>query len=341
MSDFDRVKEALNIETLITSETRLKMKGKHLEECPFCKGHECFSIRVAQGTAHCFQCGDGDNHWDGFSFLEKFHNISPAEALKRAASLANITIEEKGTERKQRFSAAEKCRQIAADYYHNHMLENGGKEYLTVTRGHKLETLTKMKVGFSDGRLLDHLRKAGFEDAVILESGLAKIKDFPGQGKKTLDYFSKGFVIYPHYSGEKVLHFTMKDPEKKIKPFQLLSEHRAKNWAFYNQDAIDKYQEIILEEGENDLQSTMDSGVANVIAMIGQISDEQIKYLANRCRGKHLYLWVDNDEGGIKYIRKICLALPDINIRIIVYGKPGDDPDAYIQALPEGERRGE
>jgi DNA primase len=340
MSDFDRVKQALNIETLITTETGLKMKGKHLEECPFCKGHECFSIRVAQGAFNCFQCGDTESGGDIFTFLQKFHNLGPAEALKRAAALADITIEEKGTERKQRFSAAEKCRQMAADYYHSHMLENGGKEYLTVTRGHKLETLKKMAVGYSDGRLLDFLRKSGFEDGVILESGLAKEKEFPGQGKRILDFFGKGLVIYPHYSGEKVIHFTMKDPEKKLK-YQLPEKHRAKNWAFYNQDAIDKYQEIILEEGENDLQSTMDAGVTNVIAMIGQISEEQIKYLASRCRGKHLYLWVDNDEGGIKYIRKICRALPDINIRVVVYGKSGDDPDAFIQALPEGERRGE
>lgn len=343
MSDFDRVKSALNIKNVIESETSLKMVKKHLEKCPFCDGHECFSIREAQGSFNCFQCPSGDSGGDVFTFLQKFHNIEPAEALKRAAALAGITIEEKGTERK-RMTPAEKIRHMAAEHYHASMLENGGKEYLTVTRGHKLEVLAKMKVGYADGRLVDHLRKAGFEDKEILETGLAKERDVAGKGKHVFDYFAKGLVIYPHYSGGKVLHFTMKDPnpdkEKRLK-YQLPAEKRAKGWFFYNQDVFDKYNEIILVEGENDDHSTRDAGIDYVSAMIGQISDEQMKFLGNRCRGKHLYLWVDNDEGGNKYIRKICSGLTDISIRIFVYGQPGDDPDSFIQALPEVERRGE
>lgn len=338
--DFARVKSVLNIKTLIISETGLQMKGKHLEECPFCKGHECFSIREAQSSYNCFQCAPGESGGDCFTFLQRYHNLDPAEALRRAAALANISIEEKGTERKQRFSAAENIRLFAAEHYHAHMLENGGKEYLTTTRGHKLETLKNMKVGFADGRLLDHLRKKGFQDKDILESGLAKEREIEGKGKHIFDFFSKGLVIYPHFSGGKVLHFTMKDPQKTF-AYQLPNEKRAKGWTFYNQDALEKFNEIILVEGENDLQSCLDAQITNVIAMIGQISDEQKKALANRCRGKHLYLWVDNDQGGNKYIRSICRSLSDINIRIIVYGKAEDDPDAYIQALPEGERRGE
>ncbi len=343
MSDFDRVKQALNIKDLITSETGLKMAGPHLEECPFCKGHECFSIREAQSSYNCFQCPPGESGGDVFTFLQRYHNVAPAEALKRAAAIANITIEEKGTERKLRLSAAEKIRLFAANHYHAHMLENGGREYLTTTRGHKMATLEMMKVGVADGRLLDHLRKEGFEDKDILEAGLAKLRDIgEGEDKRShiFDFFSKGLIVYPHFSGGKVLHFTMKDPEKKYK-FQLPNDKRVKGWTFYNQDALEKFNEIILVEGENDLQSNLDAQVQNVVAMIGQISEEQLKTLGNRCRGKHLYLWVDNDDAGKKYIRKICTALTDINVRVLVYGKDGDDPDSFIQALPEGERRGE
>ena len=96
------------------------------------------------------------------------------------------------------------------------MLENGGKAYLTETRGHNMDVLKREKVGRSDGKLLDHLRGQQFTDEEIIESGLAKIKEL-GEGQfRVLDFFSKGLVIFPHYSGEKVLHFTMKDPEKKL-----------------------------------------------------------------------------------------------------------------------------
>jgi DNA primase len=47
---------------------------------------------------------------------------------------------------------------------------------------------------------------------------------------------------------------------------------------------------------------------------------------------------VDNDHAGRKYIRKICKALHGCHVRIIVYGKEGDDPDSYLKQV-EGDRR--
>lgn len=336
MSDFSRVKDALNIVSVITDATgsAVKKSGsqRFLDVCPFCKGHECFNIREAQASWNCFQCPGSDTGGDVFTFLERFYKESPVDALKRGAAIANITIEEKGTERKQRFTRAEKVKLLAADYYHQQMLDNGGKQYLVDTRGHSMDTLKKEKVGWSDGRLLDHLRSQQFTDEEIIESGLAKVKEL-GEGQfRILDFFSKGLVIYPHYYSEKVLHFTMKDPEKKI-AYQLPNEKRGKGWLFYGQDALDRFDEVILVEGENDRLQILNTGLRNAMAMIGQISEEQMKALGNRCRGKHLYLWVDNDQGGEKYIRKICSTLPDINIRIMLYGKTGDDPDSYLKSL--------
>jgi DNA primase len=336
MSDYIRVKDAIHsISAVITDATgrSTKKAGSQLflEECPFCKGHNCFNIRESQGAWHCFQCGD-DSGGDVFTFLEQFYKEPKVDALKRAAAIANITLEVKG-ERKARFSRAEKVKALAADYYHGRMLDNGGKVYLTETRGHDLDVLKREKIGWSDGKLLDHLRGLEFTDEEIIDSGLAKIKEL-GEGQfRILDFFSKGLVIFPHFSAEKVVHFTMKDPDKKI-AYQLPNDKRGKGWIFYGQDSLDHFQEIILVEGENDRLQVLNSGMKNVMAMIGQISDDQIKALGNRCRGKHLYLWVDNDQGGDKYIRKICSTLPEINIRILVYGAAGDDPDSFLKSLP-------
>jgi len=336
MSDFDRVKDAIHsLAAVITDATgeATKKSGSQLflGKCPFCNGHDCFNIREAQGAWHCFQCSDKGG--DVFTFLERYYNESPAEALKRAAAIANIIIEEKGAERKLRFSRAEKVKALAADYYHGRMLDNGGKVYLTETRGHSMDVLKKEKVGWSDGKLLDHLRALEFTDEEIIEAGLAKLKDMGEGNSRTLDFFSKGLVIYPHFYAEKVLHFTMKDPEKKLS-YQLPNEKRGKGWLFYGQDVLDRHEEIILVEGENDRLQVLNSGMRNVMAMIGQVSDEQVKALGNRCRGKHLYLWVDNDQGGDKYIRKICGTLPEMNIRILVYGVSNDDPDSFLKNLP-------
>ncbi len=340
MNDFARVKEALNLEEVITRETGFKMKRHHLEECPFCGGHDCFSIRKDGSGYKCFQCPE---QGDVFTFLEKYHSITKKEALERAASMAGIELPHKNKPN-IRFSVNEKILLEAAKYYHSNMLKNGVLDYLTTKRGHRIEILNNLKVGFSDGQLLDHLRHKKFSDADIIKSGLARERTIDGT-PRLFDFFCAGLVIYPHFVGEKVRHFTMKDPKKK-KAYQLPADKRHKEWLFYNQDALDRYDEIILVEGENDLQSVLDSGVMNVIGLIGQVSEVQIKALAARCRKKTLYIWMDNDppnekgkRPGHDYVRKIWSGIKDIDARIIIY--PDDmDPDKYLQNF-KGDRRKE
>ncbi len=335
MSDFATIKEALNLQKVIENATSQVMGKDHLPECPFCGGHDCFSIPKDKDFFKCFQC---DDKGDVFNFLEKFHSLDSAGSLKMAAELAGIPLEEK-KKRTTKLSTTDKIRLEATAYYHAHMLKNGGKDYLIKERGHDLKTLEKERVGFSDGGLVDHLLSKDFTERQILESGLAREREVDGGRRVVNDFFGKGLVIFPHFSAGKVLHFTQKDPAKKLK-YQFPAKQRDKRWAFYGQDAMDKYDEILLAEGENDRLQVLNTGVGYVMAMIGQISDEQIKVLKKLCAGKKLYLWVDNDKAGCDYIRKICKGLKGLNVRIIVYGKDGDDPDAYLRGF-EGDRRKE
>jgi DNA primase len=344
MSDFARVKEALNLRNVIPQLTGLALdqKSGHLAECPLCSHKDCFSIPKGgkyDGTWKCHSCGKGG---DVFSFFEAFEGLDKKGSLERGAKLAGITLEEK-QQKKKPLEVGEQIRIEAAEYYHGHLLENGGKEYFLDRRGHLTETLTAEKVGWSDGHLLDHLRGKGFSDQDILATGLAKEKEIEG-ARRVLDYFPKGMAIFPHWNRKKVLHFTMKDPrqiptEEKLK-FQLKNEHRDKRWTFYGQEVLEQYEEVILVEGEHDRLQVLNTGVRWVMAMIGQISDEQIKDLASKCKTKHLYLWTDNDHGGRGYIRKICTTLQQVNVRVVVYGKPGDDPDSYLKGF-EGDRKRE
>ena len=338
--DFSRIKDILNprLAEIIAAEAGRTVKNvgaqRMLDECPFCGGHDCFNVQG--GGWKCFQCDD-DKKGDLFTFLEEYGKTDRKGALERGAKLAGITLEQRGRARKPP-AVADQLRLDAAAYYHGAMLENGGKAYLTDTRCHTLKTLELEQVGFSDGRLLDHLRSKGFPDMEILESGLVKESEI--EGRKVLrDFFGKGFVVFPHMSQGKVLHFTMKDPNKKY-AYQLPNEKRDKKWLFYGQDVLDRHDEVILVEGENDRLQLLNAGIPYVIAMIGQISDDQVKGLFTRCKGKHLYLWTDNDGAGRTYIRKICRALKDATVKVIVYGKAEDDPDSYLKGF-EGDRKRE
>ncbi|MCX5717271.1 MAG: CHC2 zinc finger domain-containing protein, partial [Nitrospirae bacterium] len=291
-SDFDRIKERLDLRTIILQETGLQMKGPHLDSCPFCNGHECFSIKDTQYK--CFQCPDDSSSGDIFTFIQKFKSLDAHESLKYAASLAGITLKEK-KKAEVKLSSKERIFMEAAIYYHLHMLDNGGKQYLMEQRGHKEDVLRKMQVGWTDGGLVEHLRKKGFDEIEIKASGLAKIREQDGV-EHLVDYFLKNVAIFPHFEDSRVLHFTIKDPHKKLK-YQLLEKDRIKDWRFYNQLAIEKFKEVIVVEGENDLLSVLDSGTENVIGLIGQPAEYQLKALQAACRHKHLYLWLDNDEG--------------------------------------------
>ena len=335
MSDFAVIKDRLNLKRVIEQTTGQTMGKNHLPECPFCNGHDCFSIR--EDFFKCFQCGE-DGKGDLFNFLERYHHTDRAGALKIGAELAGVEL----TSRKKappKLSVVEQIRQEAADYYHAHMLTNGGKAYLVDVRGHSMETLEREKVGFADGHLFEHLVSKGFTEAQILESGLAKERELKDGRKVVSDFFAAGVAIFPHITKGKVQHFTLKDPNKKL-AYQLPADKRDKNWQFYGQDVIDDYDEIILVEGENDRLQVLNTGIRYVAALIGQVSDAQIKTLQKRCKGKKLWLWVDNDEGGAGYIRKICAALAGVNVRIVVYGAPGDDPDTFLRGL-DGDRRKE
>lgn len=348
MSDFNRVKEAINLPTVLSSLTSyaLEKSGSNmfLSECPFCHHKGCFSVPPTGKHAGSFMCHSCDTKGDIFTFLEKFESLDAHGALEKAAKLAGIKLEEKPRKKKE-LEPVEKIRIEAAEYYHGKMLENGGKEYFLGKRQHTLDTVKAEKVGWSDGRLLDHLRSKGFADKDLLASGLIKEREVEGK-PRLFDFFSKGLAVFPHWSHGKVLHFTMKDPrdipaEEKLK-YQLKNEQRDKRWSFYGQDVLygDKFQEVILVEGEHDRLQILNTGIPYVCAMIGSISDDQLKTLSSRGIGKHLYLWVDNDHAGRAYIRKIADALTNLTIRVIVYGKDGDDPDSYLKTF-EGDRKRE
>ena len=340
MNDFEEIKRAADLKAIIPSETGLQMGKNHLESCPFCDGHDCFSINTKKQQYKCFQCDTGG---DIFDFLTKYHGVTEQESLQQAASIVGHTLSQH--KKSVRLSKNDTLLLSAAEYYHRHMLINGARKYLVDQRGHSMTTLELMKVGWSDGKLFSHLQKQGFTTGEIVESGLARAdKKKPGHH---YDFFGKGLAIFPHFENGRTLHFTIKDPLKKRPSYQLPAVNRHKKWRFYNQDSLFRYDELILVEGENDTLSVLDSGVRQVIGMTGQISEEQIKSLAAHCKTKkHLYLWMDNDfdhskpyTKGYGYIRKICESLPGVNIRIFLYPGNFNDPDDYLQHLPRDKRR--
>ncbi|MEW6485765.1 MAG: CHC2 zinc finger domain-containing protein, partial [Pseudomonadota bacterium] len=125
-NDFDRIKERLDLLTIVSQDTGLKMKGHHLEECPFCQHHECFSIKDQHYK--CFSC---DAAGDVFTFLELFHKIDKPEALKKAAKIAGVELKAKKPKDNSgvNMTVKELIFIEAANHYHANIANNGGRSY--------------------------------------------------------------------------------------------------------------------------------------------------------------------------------------------------------------------
>ena len=364
--DFKRVKEALNLLSVITSESGLVMKKKHLEECPFCRGHECFSIfkRDGQEAYKCHQC---DASGDVFTFLESYSHLDKSQALRRAAELASITLSSTSTTKVIQETIKERIFKAASEYYNQCALAGPGYEYFIERRGHAEHLIADMRLGYTAGaELKDHLLRQHFSIEDILSAGLISEMKTNGDSSEKVyrDFFPKACAIFPHFDNKgRIIHFTQKDADleraasdKKVK-WQLRKEHRDKTWLFYNQKVVSA-DSVILVEGENDLLALMSAGHKNVMAIIGQISDVQLKCLKDNLKHKTLYIWLDVDgkvdkgdpskntqklgTGGRGFTEKICNALRGAayDVRIIEHPGEAKDPDEYLQGY-EGKRRQE
>lgn len=313
--------------------------------CPFCGHNDCFSIYGDdKDTFKCHSCGRSG---DVFNFAEEHGGLGKGEALRTVAAFSGIQLPERSREGKpKRENRLQAVLEAAVTYYRAALAQRADAlEWLTAPkpagRGHSAKTLEQMEVGFSDGKLAESLQRDGFSLEEIKAAGLyVEKKKTPGEWR---DFFLPGLVIFPHRlaSGE-VAHFTLKDPTKKL-DYQFKAENRLDGFAWGNQKAI-RNETLILCEGENDLASFVDAGYRNVLASLGSVSDEQIRWIDPHASGKTFVLWFDYDTkwgdnnqppAGWRYTRKLYQRLlRNSSCKVMVASglmEPGEDPDDWIQ----------
>lgn len=317
MNDFDIIKQQNRIEDFVPRVVGkpLKKTGQTLSlgECPMCKHHDCFRIFVKTQTYKCFSCGSGG---DLFHFTGDFHGIANNyEILKRAAEHINYTLtnsqdvqKKSPREHKKRLAF-----QAAAQFYRDTLLANKqAMQILSQTRKYTAKTIEEFNIGYS-GDAPDMLIAAlskDFSAEDLVDFGLAKIrKDKPG------DYFVAKLFVFPHYLGNQVVDFTIKDSQKAKKKkgetvdYRLMAEHRIGKVYFYNQDAL-YHDEVIVVEGEHDaIQLMRATGKKNVLAITGNPGEDAIKFLEKSCDEKIVYLGFDNDPAGNRYTQQFFFRL--------------------------------
>ena len=349
---YDDVKSRLDLATVIMDMTGLHIPAgkKLLEKCPFCGHKECFSMMAADGKGykcHSESCGASG---DVFIFIENYLNIDKAAALRKAADLAGMDIKAPDTRRVVQQTVRQRIFRDAMEYYRDKAAQGPGREYFLNVRKHDEKLIDAMKLGYSDGKLYQHLKKSySIED--LISSGLVqefKQGNGDSKAKHYRDFFAENIVIFPHFDKQGfVIHFTQKDLDKERGlGYQLTKEARDNSWVFYNQKVLSS-PSVILVEGENDALTIMKAGYHNVMACIGSISEPQLKALRDNLKHKDVYLWFDMDDAGSgltgkSYVEKVCRALKGAAYSVYVIEHPGEakDADEYLNSF-DGDIRAE
>lgn len=332
---FDLIKQQVNLIELLEKDLSVSFKqsgdknwiidgDKDQESCPFCGHHDCFRVRHVEGDNQgsfykCFSCGV---FGDVITWKAKEGKLKKGEAARALAKEYDIKIPHD-------YSPIQQVFNLAADYYHNCLIETCNKaypvlngltplRYQTEIRKHKPDTLSKYKVGYSDGGLISYLDSLGIDREILESSGL--------MNKSGKDFLPSYCFIYPHFIKGKVSHFTFKDPTKRVQ-YQLPKRYSLNGYTFYGQDVgmSNSVTNLALVEGENDLLSVVENGGLYTMAIIGQISGEQLDWLRINCKDKHIITMFDPDDAGDKYREKVELLRR--HFKGLIHIRPSDDKD--------------
>ncbi|MCR5718953.1 MAG: DNA primase [Lachnospiraceae bacterium] len=336
----EEVRQKSDIVDVVGSYVSLKKKGAQFWGlCPFhSEKSPSFTVNQSMQTFHCFGCGEGG---DAFAFLMKYENYSFQEAVKELALKAGVTIPETvdSKEEVRRRSLREKILSLnkdAALYFVNELKSEGGKNAREYFEKRQLspQTLIHFGLGYSglSGKgIIEYLRKKGYSDEVIRNSGLS------GYNEKSGTYsFFWNRVMFPIMDmNNRVIGFggrVLGDGEPKYlnSPETPVFDKR-KNLYGLNYARHARSGNMIICEGYMDVIAMHQAGFTQAVASLGTaFTPDQARIIGRYT--KNVLLAYDSDGPGIKAALRNIEILKQVGLGCrIINMKPAKDPDEFIK----------
>ena len=335
----EEVRSRNDIVDVISGYVRLTKKGStYFGLCPFHNEKTgSFSVSPNKQMYYCFGCGAGGNV---FTFLMQYENFSFPEAMEALAERAGIELP------KQEMSAQAKKeadkRQIlleinkaAGKYYYMLLRSEHGKQAYE-KRELSDATMQKFGLGYSDkysDDLYRYLRKLGYDDAILKESGLVSIDEVRGGHDKfwnramfpIMDVHNKVIGFGGRVMGDGEPKY-LNSPETKI-------FDKSRNLYALNFARQTKKPQMLLCEGYMDVIALHQAGFDNAVASLGTAFTSGHASLLKRYT-KEVYLTFDSDGAGIKAALRAIPILKEVGLTAkVINMKPYKDPDEFIKAL--------
>jgi DNA primase len=359
MSVADDIKAKLDIVDYIQRYAPLKKAGRtykcacvfHNERTP------SMVVDPTRQTFKCFGCGAGG---DIFSFAQKMHGWSFAEALQELGKLAGVEVRQQTPEERAKSDQLDALRglvQAAADAYHEALFKPdvpGAAEalrYAREKRGLSDDTLKRFGVGYAPPgwrNMLDHLQQLGYGEAQIIEVGIAVRNEDKGT---VYDRFRNRLIIPIRDERGRAIGFggRILDPNDTPKYLNspqtpLFDKSRTLFALDLAKHAIREGETAVIVEGYMDAVQAHQAGFTNVVAQMGTaITETQLKMLARSA--KKIILALDSDAAGQNATRR-SLEVARAALQADYSGKlsvdmrvlhipDAKDPDDLLRETPE------
>lgn len=337
----EEVRSRSDIVSVIGRYVRLKRAGSgYTGLCPFHNEKTpSFHVNPARQMYKCFGCGVGGNV---LTFVMEYENLTFPEAMEMLAQEAGIELpkQEMTAQQKQQESLRQTLLEInkkAARYYFALLKSPRGKpgyDYLT-GRGLSDETILHFGLGYAGqggGELYQYMKKEGYSDSVLKETGLFKMDE-----RGAYDKFWNRVMFPIMDANNRVIGFGgrvmgdakpkyLNSPETKI-------FDKSRNLFGLNYAKRGKRSNMILCEGYMDVIALHQAGFTNAVASLGTAFTEQQANLIRRYTDEVL-LTYDSDGAGIKAAMRAIPMLRRSGITgKVIHMEPYKDPDEFIKNL--------
>ena len=328
------------IEDVVGQYVNLKRSGANLFGlCPF-HGEKTASFSVApdKGIYYCFGCHKGGS---AVNFMMEIEGLSYADAVRALAKRAGMEVPE-DEQHQSRYRQQERLWALhkeAARFFHARLQAPEGAAALqyALGRGMPKSTIINFGIGYAPdswSSLVDHLRKKGYTDQELRDSGLVTVSKKNGN---LFDRF-RDRLMFPIIDVRgNVIGFggrIMKnDPNaaKYLNSPETLIFNKRKNLFGLNVAKKTKLPYMILVEGYMDAIALHQYGFDCAVASLGTSLTEEHAVLLSRYT-ENVVLIYDGDEAGQRAAQRAIPMLEKAGLSVkVLQLKDAKDPDEYLK----------
>ena len=342
----EEIRSRLNIEDVIGEYVELKRAGRSYKGLSPFTGEKTpsFFVSPEKNIWHDFSSNKGG---DVFAFVMEAEGMDFRQAMEFLARKAGVDLSEYQSAGARKRSAYKKrllaANELAARYFQQSLLHSQQAiEYVFKQRGLSRQTVQDFQIGYapdSGTALLAALEKRGFTKREINDAGLLN-----RYGK---DLFRGRMMIPLMDQGGQVIGFTgriignVPNAPKYLNTPQTLLYDKGRHIFALSQakEAIRKSGFVVMVEGNLDVVSSHQAGVAQTVATAGTSMTENhlkaVKRLTSDVR-----LCYDSDKAGVAATeRAIELASHEgVELTIISLPDGAKDPDELIKSSVQAWR---